>query len=88
MRDVVEWLEALGLGNYAEVFAENDVGLDVLGDDQRLTPAGPRQGAISGSGGYTGPMRQDRAMWGSGALVGLVAVEREADAESTPADPA
>ncbi len=30
MRDVAEWLEALGLGTYAEVFAENDVGLDVL----------------------------------------------------------
>ena len=28
--DVKDWLEALGLGEYAAVFAENDVDLDVL----------------------------------------------------------
>ncbi len=32
MRDVAEWLDALGLGKYAENFAENDVGPDVLPD--------------------------------------------------------
>ena len=30
MSDVAQWLEGLGLGKYAEVFAENDVGPDVL----------------------------------------------------------
>ena len=32
MSDVVRWLEELGLGRYAETFAENDVDLDVLPD--------------------------------------------------------
>ena len=30
MQDVTRWLESLGLDKYAEVFAENAVGLDVL----------------------------------------------------------
>jgi len=30
MRDVAQWLESLGLGKYAQVFAENDIGPDVL----------------------------------------------------------
>ena len=30
MSDVAQWLEGVGLGKYAEVFAENDVGPDVL----------------------------------------------------------
>ncbi len=30
MSDVAQWLEGLGLGKYAEVFAENDIGPDVL----------------------------------------------------------
>ena len=30
MSDVARWLERLGLGKYAEAFAENDVGDDVL----------------------------------------------------------
>ena len=29
-RDIDQWLEGLGLGRYAEVFAENDIGPDVL----------------------------------------------------------
>jgi hypothetical protein len=28
--DVVEWLEALGLGQYAQAFAENDIDLAIL----------------------------------------------------------
>ena len=32
MSDVAQWLEELGLGQYAETFAENDVDLDVLPD--------------------------------------------------------
>jgi len=29
-RDIDQWLEGLGLGKYAKVFAENDIGPDVL----------------------------------------------------------
>ena len=32
MADVVRWLDGLGLGRYAQAFAENDVALDVLPD--------------------------------------------------------
>ena len=30
MSDVAQWLERLGLGQYAQVFAENDVDFEVL----------------------------------------------------------
>jgi hypothetical protein len=38
MQQVAEWLEKLGLGRYAQRFAENDVSLAVLPDltDQDL----------------------------------------------------
>ena len=32
MRRLRQWLDGIGLGKYAEVFAENDIGLDVLPD--------------------------------------------------------
>ena len=28
--DIAQWLEGLGLGQYAEAFAENDIGFDIL----------------------------------------------------------
>ena len=31
-RDISEWLENLGLGKYAEAFAENDVEFEVLSE--------------------------------------------------------
>ncbi len=30
--DITQWLEELGLGQYAQVFAENDIDLEVLSD--------------------------------------------------------
>lgn len=30
MHDISQWLEALGLGQYAEVFSENAIDLEVL----------------------------------------------------------
>ncbi|MFQ6018975.1 MAG: AAA family ATPase, partial [Kiloniellaceae bacterium] len=49
MRDVAEFLEELGLGNYAEVFVENEIDLDVLRDldetdlEKLGLPMGPRK---------------------------------------------
>lgn len=34
-RDISEWLEALGLDKYAAIFAENDIGFDILPDSLR-----------------------------------------------------
>ena len=48
-RDVGEWLEGLGLGKYADVFAENEVDLSALphldADDHKelRLPLGPRK---------------------------------------------
>ena len=48
-REIGEWLESLDLGKYAEAFAENEVGFDVLSelseDDLREIglPMGPRK---------------------------------------------
>ena len=48
-REIGEWLESLALGKYAEAFAENEVGFDVLSelseDDLREIglPMGPRK---------------------------------------------
>ena len=38
--DITQWLEGLGLGQYAEVFAENDVDFEVLPNlsDDNLIP--------------------------------------------------
>ena len=44
MQQVAEWLEKLGLGQYAQRFAENDMSFAVLPD---LTDQGP-QGEIGG----------------------------------------
>ena len=46
MTDVSHWLEALGLGQYASVFAENDVDLDVIAHltDQELKDLGDSLG--------------------------------------------
>ena len=40
MQQVADWLEKLGLGQYAERFAENDISFAVLPDltDQHLIP--------------------------------------------------
>jgi class 3 adenylate cyclase len=42
MRQVADWLEKLGLGQYAEQFAENDISFSVLPDltDQHLKEIG------------------------------------------------
>ena len=32
MKQIVDWLEKLGLGRYAQCFAENDADLAVVGD--------------------------------------------------------
>ena len=42
--DIAQWLEGLGLGQYAQVFADNDVRLDVLKD---LTDADLRELGVS-----------------------------------------
>ena len=44
MKQVSDWLEKLGLGHYAERFAENDVSFSVLSDltDQDLKEIGYR----------------------------------------------
>jgi hypothetical protein len=42
MQQVADWLEKLGLGQYAQRFAENDISFSVLPDltDQDLTDIG------------------------------------------------
>ncbi len=35
--EIQAWLDSLGLGIYAEAFAENDVDLDVIGDLTELS---------------------------------------------------
>jgi hypothetical protein len=44
MQQVAEWLEKLGLGRYAQRFAENDISISVLPDltDQDLKEIGCR----------------------------------------------
>ncbi len=42
--DIAQWLEGLGLGQYVQAFAENDVRLDVLKD---LTDADLRELGVS-----------------------------------------
>lgn len=45
MQQVTDWLEKLGLGQYAQRFAENDISFAVLPD---LTDQGQPNGANSG----------------------------------------
>src|SRR6516225_3199945 len=42
MQPIADWLEKLGLGQYAQRFAENDIDFDILGDltDQDLKEIG------------------------------------------------
>src|SRR6516162_4233975 len=42
MQQILDWLEKLGLGQYAKRFAENDIDFDILGDltDQDLKEIG------------------------------------------------
>ena len=46
MQQVTDWLEKLGLGQYAQRFAENDISLSVLPDltDQHLKEIGVQLG--------------------------------------------
>jgi hypothetical protein len=34
MQQITEWLQKLGLGQYAQRFAENDIEIDVLSEDE------------------------------------------------------
>ena len=42
MQQIADWLEKLGLGQYTQRFAENDIDIDILGDltDQDLEKIG------------------------------------------------
>ena len=60
MSDIIDWLEGIGLGKYAQVFAENEIDLEVLPElseqdlEQIGLPLGPRrklQKAIAELGG-------------------------------------
>jgi len=44
MQQIADWLEKLGLGQYAQRFAENDIDFDILSDltDQDLEKIGHR----------------------------------------------
>jgi hypothetical protein len=45
MRGIAEWLASIGLGEYAQRFAENAIDLSVVGDltEQDLIPLGHRR---------------------------------------------
>lgn len=68
--DIREWLECLGLGKYVEVFAENEIDLDVLphlseGDLNELgLPMGPRKKLLAAIAelGPSAPTLADPAM--------------------------
>ena len=53
MRGVTEWLESIGLPEYAQRFAENGIDLSVRPRPDRPGPQGPRRSA--------GPSPQDPA---------------------------
>ncbi len=60
MRDVPKWLEDLGLGEYAEAFAENKIDPDVLpsltSDDLKdigVTAVGDRRKLLNAIAGFT-----------------------------------
>src|SRR5436189_244397 len=72
--DIAAWLDGLGLGKYAAVFAEHEISLDLLPDlttadtDQLGLPLGPRRRLIVPISALEEAGRSVARRWGDGVL--------------------
>ena len=55
MSEIRKWLEEIGVGQYADAFEANEIGMDLLGqvDDQMLQDIGDRKSTRLNSSHYT-----------------------------------